>query len=379
MAGLNIEFHMTSRLGVRAVSLILLSVWLHTAGGPVLSANELAGEIPVWRSEAPKIRHGEPDLRREAAAGGEKGSLSQACNAGDGEACFKLGAIEAEGMPNKAIPSYRRACVLGFRAGCRVLGEAYIKGAGVTRDRTKGETLLRKACDADDIDACFTLASVPGVRDQTDLLERACDAQVAEACYRLGSLYGGNPLIAGLPTINEAASSYFQQACNAGHQKGCEALRRPLPAVKTYERLQKAEFKRLLDGCSKNDVSACGQLATAFSRGWGVEKNAEIAFGLHQRVCDAGELKSCVRLALAYLQGAGTEPDSALGIGLLSDSCAAGEADGCYWLGLSYQKGFGVEKNESEARAWLEKACDTGDVSTCGQARSYLKLMDERQ
>jgi len=31
----------------------------------------LGGHVPVWRSEAPKIRHDGPDLRRDAAAGGE--------------------------------------------------------------------------------------------------------------------------------------------------------------------------------------------------------------------------------------------------------------------------------------------------------------------
>jgi len=29
------------------------------------------GDVPVCRSEAPKIRHGRPDLRRDAAAGGD--------------------------------------------------------------------------------------------------------------------------------------------------------------------------------------------------------------------------------------------------------------------------------------------------------------------
>ena len=43
-------------------------------------AHDLAGEhiddrreeVPVCRSKAPKIRHGGPDLRRDAAAGGEE-------------------------------------------------------------------------------------------------------------------------------------------------------------------------------------------------------------------------------------------------------------------------------------------------------------------
>lgn len=337
---------------MRAVSLMLLSIWLNAAGGLVLSANELTEQ---------------------------QGLLSEACDAGDGEACLELGAVEAIETPKKAITYYRRACVLGFASGCRLLGEAYVSGTGVTRDHTKGRTLLRQACDVADVDACFSLASVPGVRDRLELLERACGAQIAEACYRLGSHYSDNPLSAGMPAIYEKATSYFQEACDTGHQQGCEALRRSRPAAKTYERLQSARMKRLLNDCSQDDISACGELAMAFSTGSGVEKNAEIAFRLHRRVCDAGELKSCVSLGLAYLEGAGTEPDSTLGIGLLAETCDAGEADACYWLGLSYDKGFGVERNDSKARAMFQKACDIGDVLTCRSTRSYMKLMDERQ
>ena len=331
---------------------MVLLIWLHAMGGKVLSANELTEQ---------------------------QGLLSEACDAGDGEACFKLGVVEANGAPNKAVPHYRRACVLGFASGCRLLGEAYVSGTGVTTDRTKGRILLRQACDVDDVEACFSLASVPGVRDRTQLLKRACDAQMAEACFSLGSDYSDNPISAGMPAIYDTATSYFQRACDFGHQQGCEALRRPRPAAKIYERLQSTRTKRLLHDCSHDDISACGELATAFSAGNGVEKNAEIAFWLNRRVCDAGELKSCVRLGLAYLGGVGTEPDSTLGIDLLSEACAAGEEDGCYWLGLSYDKGFGVERNESKARAMLERACDIGEVSTCKSTRSYMKLMDERQ
>ena len=331
---------------------MFVSIWLHAADGLALSANELAEHRDL---------------------------LSEACNAGDGEACFKLVVVEAKGTPKKAITHYRRACILGFASGCRLLGEAYISGAGVGRDRTKGMTLLRQACDVDDVDACFTLATVPGVRDTLELLEKACDAHRAEACYRLGSRYSDNPLSAGMPAFYEKATSYFQQACDAGHEQACEALRSPRPAVKTYERLQTVTTQRLLDACSQDDISACSELAMAFSAGRGVEKNVEIAFRLHRRACDAGEFRSCVSLAIAHLNGAVAEADSAFGIDLLSEACAAGEADGCYWLGLSYDKGFGVERNESKARAMLQKACDVSEVFDCKSTRSYIKLMDERQ
>ncbi|MGI9488141.1 MAG: tetratricopeptide repeat protein [Geminicoccaceae bacterium] len=240
---------------------MLLSIWLHAAGSLVLSANELTEQ---------------------------QGLLSDACDAGDGEACFKLGAVEAKETPNRAIPRYRRACVLGFASGCRLLGEAYVSGTGVTRDRTKGRTLLRQACDVDDVDACFLLSSVPGVRDRPELLEMACDAQMAEACYRLGSHYGDNPLSAGMPAIYEKATSYFKQACDAGHQQPRRSLGL---ASKTAEKSCRKLGRRSQMTAFLISSCRCGKQARAYpscqQRSLGKSRSAQLSNKSHDGNCRA--------------------------------------------------------------------------------------------
>ncbi|MEM8950425.1 MAG: 2-hydroxychromene-2-carboxylate isomerase [Pseudomonadota bacterium] len=44
----------------------------------VIALDEQGGDVPVSRREAPKIQDGGPDLRRDAAAGGDAGELSLA-------------------------------------------------------------------------------------------------------------------------------------------------------------------------------------------------------------------------------------------------------------------------------------------------------------
>ncbi|MGI9508333.1 MAG: tetratricopeptide repeat protein [Geminicoccaceae bacterium] len=320
----------------------------------------------------------------------ENDFLERDCDAGNAEACLELGAAYASGIgraqdQRKAFSLFKRACSAGVPHACGALGEAYANGSGVVKDETKAVTFLRQACDANDIDACFNLAVIydegPSIGDAASLYQRACEERLAEACYALGMRYGGDDLFAlfaNSPSSYEIARSYFQQACDAGLDKGCDAVLTSLRNLETSKRIRAQRVGASMQACADGNASACYELALAFSLGRGVEKNDEIAFRLNSQACNSGELRGCVSLGLAHLDGTAAEADPMVGLRILSEACDSGEGSGCFYLGLSYEKGLGIERNANKAIAMFQKACDVGDVQTCGMSRSRMKNLKER-
>ena len=59
------------------------------------------------------------------------------------------------------------------------------------------------------------------IRGALPLLEQACTAGNGGACFRLGIMYqNGN----GVKANEKRAKDWFQQACYAGSNSGCDAL-----------------------------------------------------------------------------------------------------------------------------------------------------------
>lgn len=54
----------------------------------------------------------------------------------------------------KAVELFERACDEGNAVGCRNLGVAHLKGAGVPKDHAKGRKLIEQACTRGDEKAC---------------------------------------------------------------------------------------------------------------------------------------------------------------------------------------------------------------------------------
>ncbi|WP_422365478.1 tetratricopeptide repeat protein [Pelagibius sp.] len=90
----------------------------------------------------------EPEDAEDAAIA----QLFEDCEAGDMQACFRLGARYDEGYGVdedlvQAAAYYRRACDGGSAAGCYGLASKYQLGEGVERDQARADQLLRQACE----------------------------------------------------------------------------------------------------------------------------------------------------------------------------------------------------------------------------------------
>jgi len=87
----------------------------------------------------------------------------EACNRGDGKACYELGAryqlgVEAPRDLERAIAFWQRGCELGSAPSCGQLGTVMEHGlAGRTRNLPVARRFYKRACDGGDAQACRSL------------------------------------------------------------------------------------------------------------------------------------------------------------------------------------------------------------------------------
>jgi TPR repeat protein len=143
------------------------------------------------------------------------------------EAMVLLGQCFLEGRgvttnPQMAARWFLIASNLGYVKATYQLACCYVRGSGVPQDVGECERLLRRAVEAGDAAAQYTLSisilsgAIPGIRDEGEtLLRRAAEGGLPEAMLALGVRYV-NPDVNPYVNIDEA-KKWFQKAAFAGN------------------------------------------------------------------------------------------------------------------------------------------------------------------
>jgi len=93
--------------------------------------------------------------------------------------------------------------------------------------------------------------------------------------------------------------------------------------------------------------------------------NALAAPELYDRACQQGWADGCNRLASIYSLGTGVARDAPRASAALERACALKSWQACADLGVMLQQGDGVAANADRGRAFLKRACDGGVRSAC--------------
>lgn len=91
--------------------------------------------------------------------GGNVDECKQACDQGQGRACYRLGWFYEEGQgirrsTQSAVDSYEKACSANWAIACRALGILYWEGEHVKRSKPKAIEYFNKACGMGVPEAC---------------------------------------------------------------------------------------------------------------------------------------------------------------------------------------------------------------------------------
>jgi TPR repeat protein len=178
-----------------------------------------------------------------AAASEDVKELESNCDAGNLEACVKLGREFAKFAPvwlgldkdyARAVPLFQTACEGGSAAGCSHLADCYRRGIGVQEDLTRALSLYEKACEGEFADGCFRLgqayAKGEGVPEDDTLAvsgyERACEFGKTLACLEAARFYHPNSVLAG-GTLRDATKwpTFWEKACDDPMEQGRYCLK----------------------------------------------------------------------------------------------------------------------------------------------------------
>jgi hypothetical protein len=209
---------------------------IHSLGGQAIDSVAsldavLEGRAPgdavvlrCWRDGVPQ----DVRVRLEPAAD----VYRRACDGGDPEGCFSLGAMLAEGRggaqnPARAAAFLKKGCDGGSAEACVRVADAHLEGSlGLQQNVLLAASLYEKACEARAASGCLALAGIYGTpggslesQDQAAALyQRACGWRVAEACHQIALRFAsGN----GVAQDAQRSSSLHRVACDLGSSESC--------------------------------------------------------------------------------------------------------------------------------------------------------------
>ena len=113
-------------------------------------------------------------------------TLTQQCEAKDGEACAGL-SFKYYNAKNysKAFEFAQKACDLNNAGGCYNLGQIYYFGYGVEKDFFKAVEFYQQACDMKEAAGCFNLGGLylNGDGVEKDTIKAARSNRIRSNCF----------------------------------------------------------------------------------------------------------------------------------------------------------------------------------------------------
>ena len=113
--------------------------------------------------------------------------------------------------------------------------------------------------------------------------------------------------------------------------------------------------------CERNNPIAQYSLGIAYNRGFGVDINDSIAFGLVEQSAEQGYAPALADLGKLYYEGTYFfDRDYTKAMELLLRADKQGFAFAQFYIGMMYENGWGVKKSMYQANKWYRKANKQG-------------------
>lgn len=121
----------------------------------------------------------------------------------------------------------------------------------------------------------------------------------------------------------------------------------------------------MLDGCTRGEASACGQISQWYFSGNNGIKDHKTALLYGERACRLKSQVGCTISALVYREAVVVPADIRSENYYLAEACDLGSATSCTLLGTNQWTGRGGRQNKVGARVYLQRACTLNYASAC--------------
>jgi TPR repeat protein len=265
---------------------------------------------------------------------------------------------------------FERACDLGDSYGCMYAGRIALDGVGVVPDEARGRMLLERACDAEVVLACDTLArherDAPPVASEKQFggtryeTEAACWRGVAGQCFNVGLYFGAGR--DGYPHDDVRSARAYTRGCDQGDSTSCNNLANDLYYGDGVP-IDWAQSARLyIRACDGGNAVGCANVGYLAEYGDGVPLDMKKAERSYADACSLGSAYGCVHLDMlaAYRSGVPHAPEQAAARWRSACESPAKSADrrACAFYGVLFEDGKGVAHDSDRATSLMKVACE---------------------
>jgi TPR repeat protein len=270
------------------------------------------------------------------------------------------------------------------------LGNAYIAGSGVTRDRKKAIQLFTKAASqGSPLGEVMLAIYEQDARKSIKLLTRAAKSGIPEAEVALGDrLVSGN----GIKPDYHQAFGLFKSAASKGlidgffHLGLCYELGRGVDidlaaarhhyvraaecehpgaqfhlGVLTLRNNRHAEALRWFEkSAARREPLAQQALGRCYFEGIGVQKDPKVSTEWYKKAADSGLAESQNHYGWALACGIGVDVDLVKSAAYFRKAADQGDANGLHNLAVCLEQGNGVERDMSLAAEYFRRSGDAG-------------------
>ena len=240
-----------------------------------------------------------------------------------------------------------------------LLGDFYLTGCGVAKDRGRALTAFRHAAQNDDLHAQLVLAFVEENSPEKafGMIKKVAEQGYAPAQNALADRYYDGK---GTPKDPQQAFVWYQKSAEQGYayaqnnlgicyQQGIGTPKDPQQAFVWYQK-----------AAEQGDASAQSNLGICYQQGIGTPKDPQQAFVWYQKAAEQGYAEAQFNLGICYQQGIGTPKDPQQAFVWYQKAAEQGDASAQSNLGICYQQGIGTPKDPQQAFVWYQKAAEQG-------------------
>lgn len=249
-----------------------------------------------------------------------------------------------------------------------MLGNLYMREAGIYKDPSKGLSWYQKAVSQGDIKTSRSLGLMylygDDIKKNTsqaiDLLLKAARLGDAQAQFELGNIYLEGKIIG---ANTPKAAYWYEQAANNNHKDAQYAIatmyfngngikKNTIKALELYEKADE-----------NNNVNATVTLAGLYRDGNTKKQDYNKAFELYQKAAKLGSAEAQTELAILYRNGQGTKKNVKQFIIWLQEATEQDYPDALFNLGKAYVNGYGISVDYKKGVSLFEQAAIKGHAS----------------
>lgn len=269
--------------------------------------------------------------------------LEDACEAGLTGSCTVLAlaleeAPEPLRAPGRALELLAQACQKGEGDACFHEGERVFDGRIGPADPEQGAKLFDKACALDQ----------------------------AAGCYRLGiSRLTGK----GSTVDKDAALALLELSCTQGYAKGCERLASAYRRGRLVDKDHQRQFEYNSRACELKSGDGCLDAAQQVEDGRGMERSLEEALAFRDKACEQGALRGCYEGCHMVLKGRGAEKSAVEAARRCQQGCDGDDAASCFKLAEIRAAASEASFGDGDVQKLLTKACEGGLERACDKMK----------